>query len=136
MSGVIVIRHILVNNVSVLAHVPATRIMAGVLPINIGMPAISIRQVNGTEFDTIGMSGAKILATDTVDVEVFAKTYSDQKILLNLVRKACQNVHGNVNGIEVDSIVPAAAGPDQFDPDVMMYTQARGFIVKYATARQ
>jgi len=64
-----------------------------------------------------------------------AKTYKAQKTLLQLVRKACNNVHGIVNNIEVDSIVPAGAGPDQFDSDATIYTQTRSFAVKFSTTR-
>jgi hypothetical protein len=66
-----------------------------------------------------------------VQVTVQAKSYTDQKSLLELVRKACPNMHTTVNGIVVDSILPEIAGPDLRDDDLVIFMQSRDFIVKF-----
>jgi hypothetical protein len=131
MSGVIAIRSLLANNTAVLAVVPATKIMAGVIPLDTVLPAIGISHISTTERNTVAMDTAQVMATERVQVTVQAKSYADQKSILELVRKACPNTHGTVNGIEVDSILPEIAGPDLRDDELLIFVQSRDFIVKF-----
>ena len=131
MSGVIAIRSLLANNVALLAVVPAAKIMAGVIPIDTVLPAIGINHISTIERNTVAMNSAKVMATERVQVTVQAKSYSDQKSILELVRKACSNTRATLNGIEVDSILPELAGPDLHDYDLGIFLQSRDFIVKF-----
>ena len=131
MSGVIAIRSLLANNVAVLAVVPASKIMAGVIPIDTVLPAIGISHISTVERNTVAMDAAQVMATERVQVTVEAKSYADQKSILELVRKAGPNTHGTVNGIAVDSILPEIAGPDLRDDDLLIFVQSRDFIVKF-----
>lgn len=131
MSGVLIIRALLAANAAVLAQVPAGKIMAGVIPINTALPAISVAQISGVIRNTIGMNEAKVLATDRVQITCMAKTYAQQKQLLDLVRAACPNTYGAVNGVQCDSIWSDIVGPDVFDSDMSIYFQSVDLFVRY-----
>jgi len=131
MSGVIAIRSLLANNVALIAAVPASKIMAGVIPLGTVLPAIGISHISTVERKTVAMNDAKVMATERVQVTVQAKSYTDQKSLLELVRKACPNQRASVNGIVVDSILPEIAGPDLRDDDLLIFIQSRDFIVRF-----
>src|ERR1035437_9967009 len=102
MSGVIAISSLLANNAAVLAVVPASKIMAGVIPLDNVLPAIGISHISTVERNTVAMHSAEVMATERVQVTVQTKRYADQKSILELVRKACPNTHDTVNEIAVD----------------------------------
>ena len=131
MSGVIAIRSLLANNGPLVAAVPVSKIMAGVIPLGTVLPAIGISHISTVERKTVAMNDAKVMATERVQVTVQAKSYTDQKSILELVRKACPNQHTTVNGIVVDSILLEIAGPDLRDDDLVIFMQSRDFIVKF-----
>lgn len=131
MSGVAIIWSLLSNSLAVTAVVPASKIMAGVIPIGTQLPAISISQISGVTRNTIGMNEAKVLATDRVQITVMAKTYVLQKQLLDLVRASCPNTRGNVNGFQCESIMNDVVGPDIFDGAELIYFQSVDLIVRY-----
>lgn len=143
MSGVKVIRYLLANNSPVLAVVPATRIMAGDLPINTVLPAISIDQINSIPVLTLRMSEANRMHSDRVQVDVVVKGpqgdpqgtgYGGVRSLLALVLAACPNQRGTINGVTVDSILPDSEGPDQQDDASALYSGSRDFIVRWKSA--
>lgn len=146
MSGVIVIRHLLATNAALIAALGAgppaatARIMAGDLPINTVLPAISIAQVSSMPRNTVKMNEKSVQHTDRVQVSVLVKAtqasppgsgYPGVRALLKLVLAACPHTHGMVNGIEVDSILPDIEGPDLSDEAVEFYSGSRDFIVRY-----
>ena len=131
MSGVAIIRTLLAANSAVIAAVPSTKIMAGVIPLGTVLPAISIAHISGTTRNTIAMNDAKTFCTDRVQVTVLAKTYPQQKALLALVQAACPNTRGTVGGIACDSVLDDVCGPDIFDADATIYFQSQDFIVKF-----
>jgi hypothetical protein len=105
--------------------------MTGAIPLGTTMPAIAVSEISVMERNTVGMNAAKVLATARIQVTVQASSYADQKTVLDLVRKACPNQRGTVNGVAVDSIVPDVAGPDLDVPDAGLFMQSRDFIVKF-----
>ena len=140
MSGTSVIRHLLAQNAAVLTTIPATRIMAGVLPLNTALPALSITQVSSVPFNFIRTNTPKKMHTDRVQVTALYKNvagapagagYPGLKAMLKLVLKACPSQRGTVNGVVVDSITPANEGPDIYDPDAQIHSCSRDFIVKW-----
>src|ERR1039457_6465591 len=110
---------------------PYTTLFRSVIPIDTVLPAIGINHISTIERNTVAMNSAKVMATERVQVTVQAKSYSDQKSILELVRKACSNTRATVNGIEVDSILPEIAGPDLRDDELQIFVQSRDFIVKF-----
>jgi hypothetical protein len=139
-SGVAVIRSLLAANGAVIAVVPATRIMAGDLPINAVMPAISVIQISSVPRNTVKMNEPKIQHTDRVQVSVAFKGpqgtpsgtgYPGVRSLLALVLAACPHTRGTVNGVDVDSILPDIEGPDLSDDATALYSGSRDFIVRW-----
>lgn len=130
MSGVAVVRYLLANDATLTATVPATRIMAGILPINTTLPAISITQISGSRLNVI-KHGSNEHVTDRVQVTVLATTYPQQKTILNLVKSALPATRGTVNSIVVDSIQQDFTGPDLYNDDPVIYEQSVDYFVKY-----
>lgn len=133
MSGVAVVRYILANAASVIAQVPATRIVAGLLPLGTALPAIGVTQISGTERWTVAMTESSRYKVERVQVTVIAANYSSQKAILALVRAALYNRSGLVNGVKLDSILPAGEGPDLRDPGAEIYEQSMDFFARYLT---
>ena len=140
MSGVSVIRYLLANAAAITNVVPATRIMAGDLPLNTVMPAIAVTEISSVPHNTIRINESPKLHTERVQVSVMFKGPQGSpagtglpgvKALLKLVLAACPSQRGTVNGVAVDSIVPDTEGPDLSDDATALYSQSRDFIVKY-----
>ena len=131
MSGVAIVRYLLANNANLVAAVPASRIKAGVLPLDIALPAISVSEVSGEEHNNVAMDFDTTLITSRAEVLVKATTYPSKKSILELVRKALPNTSGTVHGFVVDSIIPEATGPDDDDADLTIYTQGKKFAVRF-----
>ena len=140
MSGVVAIRYLLASNSAVLQIVPAARIMAGDLPLNTTLPAISITQISSVPRNTVKMNETKVQHTDRVQVSVLFKGpqgspagagYPGVRSLLKLVLAACPHTRGTVNGISIDSIIPDSEGPDLSDDATALYSGSRDFFVKW-----
>lgn len=132
MSGVAISRYLLANNATLIAAVPAARIIAGALPLNTVLPAISITQISGNERKTVAMSETKKFIAERVQITVFAKTYPLQKSLLKLVRSALPISRGTVNGYDCDSVLPDSEGPDIYDPVADIFEQSQDFFIKFS----
>ena len=130
MSGVAVIRYMLANNAPLIAVVTADKIIAGVAPLNTALPAISIRQISGQEYQTI-KRGTNQLVTERIQVTVLAATYPTQKSILNLIRSAVVSTRGTVNTFSVDSITHEGDGPDLYNDDPVIYEQSIDFMVMF-----
>ena len=140
MSGVAVVRYLLANAAAITNVVPATRIMAGDLPLNTVMPAIAVTEISSMPLNTIRINESPKLHTERVQVSVMFKGPQGSppgtglpgvKALLKLVLAACPSQRGTVNGILCDSIVPDVEGPDLADDAAALYSQSRDFVVKY-----
>jgi hypothetical protein len=140
MSGVVVIRFLLANNAPVTAVVPATRIMAGDLPLNTVMPAIAVTQISSLPWNTVKMNESRVQHTDRVQVSVLFKGpegspagagYPGVRSLLKLVLAACPHQRSTVNGVSVDSIIPLEEGPDLQDVATALYSGSRDFFVRW-----
>ena len=129
MSGVAVIRYMLVNNAPLIASVPAARILSGVLPITTTIPAISIRQISGVEMPMIKRTGTQ-LVTERVQVSVHASSYLSQKTIIELIRSAITSTTGTINSVTVDSITHDVDGPDLYYDDPDIFEQSIDFIVR------
>ena len=130
MSDVKVVRYLLANNATLIAQVPATRIMAGPLPQGTTAPAISVTHVSTVRRESV-VATASRLCTSRVQVTVLATTYPTQKSILALVRAALPRSRGTVNGVSVDAILIDSEGPD-FTDDAGLYMGSHDFSVTYS----
>ena len=131
MSGVAIVRYLLSVNAPLIAVVPATRIAAGVLPLNTELPAIGVKEVDALQYLTVSMSSANRHMAGRVQVTVLAKTYPSKKQILALIRDALPISRGTVNGISCDSILPDLVGPDLDDPESIIFEQSQDFMVRW-----
>lgn len=139
-SGTAIIRYLLANNTPVTAVIPATRIMAGDLPLNTVLPALSVTQISSVPYNLLRINESHKVHTDRVQVTALFKGpqgspagtgYPGVKSLLALVLAACPNQRGTVNSISVDSITPDMAGPDLYDDATALYSGSRDFLVRW-----
>ena len=130
MSGVAVLRYMLANNAPLVAVVPSNKIIAGVAPMNTALPAISIKQISGQEYQTV-KRGSNQLVTERIQVTVLAATYPLQKSILNLIRTALPATRGTVSSFVVDSITPDIDGPDLYNDNPIIYEQSIDFMVRF-----
>ena len=132
MSGVAIIRSKLAGNATLTAAIPAARIFSGAVPEGTTVPCIAVTSVSTNQRNTVAMTETFKQATERVQVTVYAATYPLQKSYMALVRAACPNSNGTINGVLCDSILPAGDGPDFFDDMLMTYEQSQDFMVRYS----
>ena len=113
MSDVKAVLHLLANNSTLNAQVPASRIFAGVIPQGTDLPAIAVTHVSTLRPQMV--NAASKLCVSRVQVTVMAASYQSQKDVMALVRAALPRSRGSVNGVAVDSILPDIEGPDFTD---------------------
>lgn len=130
MSGVLIMRYLLTNNANLIAAVPASRIMAGVVPINTPFPAISITQVTGSQKNFVNAPGN--FQKERIQVTVETKLYPQAKEIISLIRNAFPGYsRGSVNGFNCDSVFPDVVGPDLEDTETGIFSQSHDFIVRW-----
>ena len=132
MSGVAIVRSKLAGNAALIAAIPAERIFSGAVPEATAIPCIAVTSIGTNDRNTVAMTETLKQASERVQVTLYAATYPLQKSYMALVRAACPNFSGTINGFQCDSILPAGDGPDFFDDVLMAYEQSQDFIVKYA----
>jgi hypothetical protein len=130
MSGVAALRHLLSHHTPLTAVVPAVNIVSGVIPQKSPIPAISLMKVSSTERLTVAMVGARF-NSERVQVTVLARTYAQRDDIITLVRDACPLSRGTINGVDVDSVLPAGEGPDDDDTQLTIFEGSIDFIVRW-----
>jgi hypothetical protein len=139
-SGVAVLRYLLANAGAVTAVVPASRIVAGDLPLGTILPAIAITQISSIPRNDIMINESPKLHSDRVQVSVLFKGpegspagtgYPGVRALLKLVLAACPSQRGTVNGVAVSAIEPDMEGPDLHDADTALYSCSRDFLIRW-----
>lgn len=146
MSGVSVVWYLLKTNAPVLAAlgagppIAAARIMAGDLPVNTVLPAMTVIQISSVPRNTLSMKDPRVQHQDRVQVTWHFKGpqgspagtgYPGASAMGKLVFAACPNAHGLVNNISVDSIIPDVEGPDLQDDATALYSGSRDFIIRW-----
>lgn len=128
MSDVKAVRYLLANSATLIAQVPAARIIGGVLPQGMALPAISVMHVSTVRPSFVAASAGMSIAR--VQVTIFAATYATQKSIMALIRAALPRSRGSVNGVAVESIIPDIEGPDSTD-DAGLYIGSIDYRVTY-----
>lgn len=123
-----VIRSLLAAAPSVSALV-ATRIYPAPIPQATTLPAIGYSHVSTVPLTTLDASAGFNLVRSRIEVFAIAKSYADQKALVEEIRKALDYQRGTIAGVEVVSILRDVSGPDLRDDDMQIFTQATDFLV-------
>ena len=130
MSAVKIITALLHAYAPLTALTTVGRIKAGVLPQGIALPAVSVTEVSSTDRNIISQ-GALRHVTSRMQVTVLAENYTDQKVLISHVRKACADQIGTIAGVSDVTIHTDSKGPDFNDPDAGFYMQSQDFMVSF-----
>lgn len=131
MSGTAIINYLLSNNANLVAVVPEDRIISGVIPLGTELPAISVTQISGKQYNTLAMNSETYLVTDRVQVTAHCKDYASMKSVLALALSACPLSRGTINGFQSEGVLPESEGPDLYDPDDGIYQQSHDFMVSF-----
>lgn len=130
MSGVAVVRALLVASAPLTSVVSAARISAGVLPVGTAIPSIGVMEVSSSDRNK-PKPGLTTHVRDRVQVTVMAANYVQQKQLIRLVRSACKNYIGDIAGVTEVTVHTDGRGPDFDDVDAGLYMQTQDFLVEF-----
>ncbi len=134
MNGVATIRQLLTQDGELLALVPATRIMAGVLPLGTALPAIGISQVSSIDRNIVA-PGAGRHVVDRVQVTVLAADYPELRAVLAAAKAAAADMQPTVAGITAVTVHSDGAGPDFMDEGTSLHAGTQDFRVEYNETR-
>lgn len=134
MNGVAAIRQLLANDGPVTALVPDDRISAGVLPLNIELPAIAITSVSSVDRNIL-QPGANRRVTERVQVTGYGANYPQMKVLMQAVKRAAADQMPTVDGITDVVVHTDSAGPDLTDEEAKLYLGTQDFRVSFNEAR-
>lgn len=110
-----VIRSLLVASAATTEVVPVERIVAGVVPVDTALPALSITHISTTPIGALDAAAEFSLVRTRVQVTVMTKEYPAGKELADIVRRACNFERGLIAGIDVVSVMRDTVGPDYQD---------------------
>lgn len=132
MSAVAIMRALLTTWAPLTTLIPASRIIAGTLPVGTVLPAVSIMEVGGDELGTVARAGPTTTNRMRVQVTAVAKSYATQKAVMAATKLGAGVHGGTVAGFRVKAVEPAGTGPDLNDlDDDGIYEQSRDFIVTF-----
>lgn len=135
MSGVAIVRALLAADPRVLALVPASRVLAGVVPQGTTLPAVSVTKISGSEEPTIRRRTATRMVRERVQVTVLGKTYGEMARLLKAAGLGPGVYSGQVvSGYGVVSVLPWGDGPDLPPGEDGIYETSRDFMVTFVEA--
>lgn len=130
MNGVAAVRSLLVNASGVTALVPAARIVAGTLPLDTVLPAISIADVSGVDLQFTDDS-AQRFTTDRVQVTVAAANYPSLVAVLAEAKSACDAKRPTISGLSNVSVRTDGQGPYFTDEAASLHMKSQDFRVSY-----
>lgn len=131
MSAVKVMRALLLAQPALAALLPAEKIVAGTVPQATLLPAIGIKEVGSNEFLTLAQREPGSLMRSRVQVTVYAKSYPEQKRLLQAAKLGRGIYAGTVAGVPVRSVRRGDVGPDFSDEGAGIFEQSRDFFVSF-----
>jgi hypothetical protein len=135
MSAEQVIVALLLGDPALGSLVPAGRIYPGVIPQTAALPALAYSHVSSVERPTLSAREATTTVTSRIQVTVAAKTYPDQKRILDAVRVACNNQRGSIGGVAVLNVRRESVGPDFENVEASVYSLSIDFKVTFNEAR-
>lgn len=111
------------------------RLHVGVVPQNAPLPAVAIGQISGNPRNTLSSHEASVRRRERIQVTVLAKSYVEQRALIQTVRRACQYQRGTLAGMSQASVLPDLEGPDLRLDDPGIYMQTHDFTVSFNEPR-
>jgi hypothetical protein len=134
-NAVAALRAVLVADAELIALVPASRIIAGVLPKKIALPAISITSISRIDDQPLAREDVRAI-WERGQLMIAAKTYPEQKAVEKAARRALDyQLDPSVPGISDVTIIAEGAGPDIFSDDTSIYLGTQDYGVSYNEER-
>jgi hypothetical protein len=133
-SGIVVIRALLVAHAPLTALVPESRIVADHLPQDTDLPAISVLSISSVDRKVL-RPRAKRRVTDRVEVSVLARDASERLSLVRLVRSAAADRVADFDELSEVSVTTDGQGPD-VTTETGIRTRSQDFLVSYNEATQ
>ena len=129
MTGVEIVGAILRDHPALVERISVGRIKAGSLPDNILLPALLLRTVSSIDRQWLKRSDVWRV-TDRVSVAVRASSYADQIAIIQIVKRLCGGLTGDIGGALRVSILTAGTGPDVGGP-ANSFEQTQDFRVSF-----
>lgn len=135
MSGVAIMRALMLAHEPLTALVPAARIRIGEIPQGTVLPAVLITSVSGpNEIGTVARNTAYTTVRERVQVTVYAKSYEEQERIL-MACKLGRGVHkGEHAGFYTNSVIPEGVNPPILPGEDRVYERSRDFMVTFSEA--
>lgn len=130
MNGVVAVRTLLVNSAALTALVPATRIITGVIPQDMTLPAISLSDVSGVDLQTLDETGDRF-TTDRVQVTVMADDYLSLIDILAKAKSAADAKFPTVSGLSNVVVRTDGQGPYFMNDAASIHMKTQDFRVSY-----
>jgi hypothetical protein len=130
MSAIKIVRSLLVADAGLVALVPNNRVVAGIPSQGATLPLIALTEISRVDRNLITGSAAS-RSTSRVQVTVMARTYREQKELLDAVRRAARSKVGEIAGVADVAVHLDGTGPDFMDSETAIYQQGQDFRVSY-----
>ena len=134
MNGVAALRQVLIADAALTALVPATRIVAGVMPQGTALPAVSIASVSANNRN-LPSPGVNRHVVERVQVTILAANYPSQKAIVAAAKKAAADTFPTVSGLSRVTIHAESNGPDFMNEGASIYLGSVDFRVTYSEAR-
>lgn len=134
MDGVTAVRAVLIADGAMTALVPATRIMAGVLPQKTALPGITLQSIS-TNDRNIPNPGAYRHVRERVQATILAKTDPSRTAAKLALRKACDAKYPEVDGLIRVTVHLGPGGPEFMNEEASLYLATQDLMVTYSIAR-
>lgn len=135
MSGVAIIRALLIAHKPVTDIVFASNIRAGILPQGSALPAVSVSSVSEIEEITTARNMPVKMIRERVQVTVYTSgDYPKMKALMKATSLGKGVFTGTVAGFRVRSVLPWSVGPEIPPADDNIFEQSRDFMVTFVEA--
>lgn len=135
MDGVAAVRSVLVADAPMIGLVPAARIIAGPLPLNVILPALSLQSISKVDRN-IPSPGSRRHVRERVQVTVHARNYPEQKAIQRAVRHAAADrLNPAVANLDAITIHTESAGPDFLAEDSSIWMGSDDFLITYLEQR-
>lgn len=130
MSGILIVRALLVADAPLVASVPASRIRP-FLPQGVTLPALGLDVVSAVRRNALSGNETTVHEMSRVRVTALAASYSSCEAVLALVNSACARKRGTIAGFADVHVLPDIRGPDMQDVGANIFMQSLDFLVHY-----
>jgi hypothetical protein len=135
MDGVAAVRAALVADTALAGLVPDDRVIAGPLPLNVTLPALSLMSISKVDLNTPA-PGATRFVRERVQVMVYARNYPQQKEVMRAVRHAAADkINFSAGEIRNVTIHTDSAGPDLMTEDASVWIGSQDLMTTYTEQR-